>query len=359
MRFKRALREVRIDRHRADEGAIVRLLSAKGPRVHDLFRAAFEERLRYRGERVLLTSTIHVTNECRIRPRCAFCGFAAGASPKGYHRPFTRSYEEVAEAARAIERSGIPRVSCSGAYRGDGGRLAVMAARAVKEHTDLLVLINFGHDLSRETLRELRELGVETVCCNLETINRGLFERLKPGDDLDARIRTCELVCEHGIGLSSGLLVGVGESRRDRARHLRFLARFETLMEIPIMGFHPYPGTPMENHPRCPLLEQARVMAVARLMYPDLMITAPTPTIGPEEVQVALMAGADNLATVIPDDHPHEVKGVGSPRTGNLDRVIELIENFGLKPALSVNEGRRACLTCSGKRASPSTQPSS
>ncbi len=359
MRFKRALREVRTDRHQADEEAIVRLLSAKGPRVHDLFRTAFEERLQHRGERVMLTSTIHVTNECKVRPKCAFCGFAAGASPEGYDRPFTRSYEEVAEAAQAIEEAGIPRVSCSGAYRGDGGRLAVMAARAVKENTDLLVLINFGHDLSRETVRELRELGVETVCCNLETINRELFERLKPGDDLDARIRVCELVCEHGIGLSSGLLVGIGESREDRARHLRFLARFETLMEIPIMGFNPYRGTPMEDHPRCPLLEQARVMAVARLMYPDLMITAPTPTIGPEEVQVALMAGADNLATVIPDNHPHEVKGVGSPRTGNLDRVIELIEDAGLKPVLSVEEGREACLTCLERRASLSMQHSS
>ncbi len=356
MRFKDALREVRMDRELADIEAIVRLLSAKSVRVHDLFRAALSEKLHHRGELVKLTSTIHVTNECRIRPRCAYCGFASGASPEGYFKGFTRSYEEIAEAAKAIEKSGITRISCSGAYRGDGGKLAVTAARAVKENTDLELLINFGHDLSEDTIKELARLGVETICCNLETTNRELFGRLKPGDSFEERVRVCETVCRYGIDLSSGLLVGIGENYRDRAEHLRFLAKFETLAEIPVMGFNPYPGTPMEHVPRCSLMEQAKVMAVARLMYPDLMITAPTPTVGPEEVEVALMAGADNLATVIPDNHPHEVKGVGNPRTGNLDRVVELIEGFGLEPEL---RGDRACSTSCTRPANRSTQRSS
>ncbi|NPB01995.1 MAG: biotin synthase BioB [Methanopyri archaeon] len=350
MRFKRALREVRKDGPRASLEALETLLRAKPPRVHDLFKAAFEEKLAHRGPKVKLTSTIHVTNVCRIEPKCAYCGFAAGTSPEGYYKPFERDYDEIAEAAVAIEEAGIPRVSCSGAYRGDGGKLAVVAARAVKENTNLELLINFGPDLSEGTIAELARLGVETVCCNLETVNRELFRRLKPGDSFEARLEVCELVCRYGIDLSSGLLVGIGESPRDRAEHLRFLSRFDTLAEIPVMGFNPYPGTPMEDHPRCPLLEQAKVMAVARLAYPDVMITAPTPTIGPEEVEVALMAGADNLATVIPDNHPHEVKGVGNPRTGNLERVVELVRSVGLEPELRTGGGEACATSCSKPR---------
>jgi biotin synthase len=43
------------------------------------------------------------------------------------------------------------------------------------------------------------------------------------------------------------------------------------------------------------------------------------------------MAGADNLATVIPEHYPSDVKGVGSPNYGNLKEVIGVVTSMGLK----------------------------
>ena len=137
-----------------------------------------------------------------------------------------------------------------------------------------------------------------------------------------------------GIELSSGLLIGLGESYNDRLDHLKFLRTFRSLGEIPIMGFNPYPGTPMEKHPACSLRDQMITIAVTRILFPEIRITVPTPTIGPERVMFSLMAGADNLATVIPDQYPHEIKGVGSPACGSLRDVLKVIADMGLKPQM-------------------------
>ena len=239
---------------------------------------------------IKLTSTVHLTNKCQIQPRCEYCGFA------------------------------------------EKGKQAVNACRIVKGHSDLEILVNVGGDLTEKSVQELGELGADTICCNLETINEDVFYQRKPGDSLDQRILTCKRVSDAGIGLSSGLLLGLGETKEDRIKHLRYLSNFRTLEEIPIMGFNPYEGTPMENHPAFPLKEQLKMVAITRIMYPEITITMPTPTVGPENVEFSLKAGANNLATVIADNYPHEVKGVGSPEYGNYTEVVNVIEKLDLIP---------------------------
>ena len=280
---------------------------------------------------IKLTSTIHITNLCHITPKCKYCGFAAGTSAAGYYRPFSKTNEEILESAKIIGESGIPRVSCSGAH-GYNGEQAVRAAEIVKQETSLELLVNVGFDLNTNTLKKLGNLGTDTVCCNLETLNESIFSDLKPGETLDNRIRACRMISESGIELSSGLLIGLGESHEDRLNHLNFLRTIKGLGEIPVMGFNPYKGTPMENHPACSLREQMITIAVTRILFPEIRITVPTPTIGPENVKYSLMAGADNLATVIPENYPLEIKGVGSPVCGTLKEVLTVIKEMGLKP---------------------------
>ena len=280
---------------------------------------------------IKLTSTIHITNKCQIQPRCEYCGFAEETSSKGYYNAFYKSNEEILCAVKSIQEADIPRVSCSGGY-GYKGKQAVNACKIVKENSDLEILVNVGGDLTEESINKLAELNTDTICCNLETINEEVFYKRKPGDSLEQRILTCERISKAGIGLSSGLLLGIGESVEDRLKHLRFLGTFETLEEIPIMGFNPYDDTPMANEEPFPLQEQLKMVAITRIMYPHIRITMPTPTVGPENVEFSLKAGANNLATVIADNYPHEVKGVGSPEYGNYNEVVNVIEKLGLIP---------------------------
>jgi len=283
---------------------------------------------------IKLTSTVHLTNLCKITPKCKYCGFAAKTSSEGYYHSFTKTEDEILMAAKSVERSGIPRISCSGAH-GYNGHHAVQAARVVKENTKLELLVNVGSDLNQESMTQLAEYQTDTVCCNLETINQKLFNHLKPGELLKDRLMTCKMVNDVGLELSSGLLIGIGESYLNRVNHLFLLKEFPTLGEIPIMGFNPYLDTPMANHPPCSLIEQMKTIAITRLMFNDLRITVPTPTIGPENVKFSLMSGADNVATVIPEDYPLDVKGVGSPSCGNLKEVINTIKELGLNPEIN------------------------
>lgn len=115
------------------------------------------------------------------------------------------------------------------------------------------------------------------------------------------------------------------------------LKTFGSLGEIPIMGFNPYPGTPMEKNPPCPVMEQVKTIAITRILFPDIRITVPTPTIGPENLIFSLLAGADNVATVIPDTYPLAIKGVGSPVFGKLKDVLTVIRNCGLIPQIVQN----------------------
>ena len=280
---------------------------------------------------IKLTSTVHLTNKCQIQHRCEYCGFAEETSEKGYFNAFYKSNDEILTAVKSIQEAHIPRVSCSGGY-GYKGKQAVNACRIVKENSNLEILVNVGGDLTERSVHELAELGADTVCCNLETINEDVFYQRKPGDSLDQRILTCKRISDAGIGLSSGLLLGLGESKEDRIKHLRHLSNFKTLEEIPIMGFNPYEGTPMADWPPFPLKEQLKMVAVTRIMYPEITITMPTPTVGPENVEFSLKAGASNLATVIADNYPHEVKGVGSPEYGNYTEVVNVIEKLDLIP---------------------------
>lgn len=280
---------------------------------------------------IKLTSTVHITNKCQIQPRCEYCGFAEETSSKGYYNAFYKSNDEILAAAQSIQEAHIPRVSCSGGY-GYKGKQAVNACKIVKSNTNLEILVNVGGDLTEESIEKLAQLGADTICCNLETINEDVFYQRKPGDSLSQRIKTCQRVSDAGIGLSSGLLLGIGESVEDRLRHLRFLSKFKTLEEIPIMGFNPYDDTPMADYPPFPLKEQLKMVAITRIMYPKIRITMPTPTVGPENVEYSLKAGANNLATVIADNYPHEVKGVGAPEYGNYNEVVNVIEKLGLAP---------------------------
>ena len=283
---------------------------------------------------IKLTSTIHLTNKCQVQPRCKYCGFAAKTSTSGYYDAFFKSDEEIRKAAYCVAKSGIPRISCSGGH-GYKGKQAVNAARIVKGETALEILVNVGADLTQDAVDELKRYGADTICCNLETTNEDVFNFVKHGEKLSDRIHICEMVSKAGIGLSSGLLIGLGESYEDRVDHLLFLSTFDTLEEIPIMGFNPYVDTPMENHPPCSIEEQLKTIAITRIMYPRIRITVPTPTIGPENVELPLLAGANNLATVIPEDYPLVVKGVGSPNYGNLHEVISVVEGLGLEVQLN------------------------
>ncbi|ADY74133.1 Radical SAM domain protein [Desulfurobacterium thermolithotrophum DSM 11699] len=276
-----------------------------------------------------ITSTIHVSNYCSFERKCAYCGFAVGTSTEGYFFLTEKKEKEIITAAKIIEESGIRRVSISAGY---GNFYKVLKAlELVKKSTSLKVLINIGGDLNRERIRMLKKAGVDTICCNLETTNKNLFKKLKPSDSFKHRLHVCYLVKEEGIELSSGILVGIGETEKDREQHIEILKKLEP-EEIPVMRFMPYKETPMESVPPASLKLLIYVIKKVKKEIKSLKrLTVPFPTISKEDLISVINAGATNIATVVPQKYPLLIKGVGSPKVGILEEILEILKRHGIE----------------------------
>ncbi|WP_078058245.1 5,10-methenyltetrahydromethanopterin hydrogenase cofactor biosynthesis protein HmdB [Desulfurobacterium indicum] len=276
-----------------------------------------------------ITSTIHVSNYCSLRRKCAYCGFAVGTSVNGYFYLTDKKKDEIKKAAVFIEENGIKRVSLSAGY--GNFKKVLSALEIVKKHTSLKVLVNVGGDLDLKRIKLLKSAGVDTICCNLETMNPELFKKLKPDDSLEQRMKICYQIKNLGIELSSGILVGIGETEEDREKHIEFLKELE-VEEVPVMGFRPYKNTPMENVSPAPLSLQLKVIEAVRKRVKSLIrLTVPFPTVLMKGLIPTIKAGATNIATVVPVGYPLVVKGVGSPTVGILEEILPILEKHRIR----------------------------
>lgn len=203
--------------------------------------------------------------------------------------------EKLIESIEEMEELDIPRVNFFRQY--DSDEDVITASKIIKEHTNLKILVNISGEFSFDSIEELSKIGIDTISCNLSTVNTEVFKNNKPKDTLTQRIKLCQNISQNGIGLSSGLVLGIGEDIHDRLKHLRFLSNFATLEEIPIINFNTYPDFPTSEDQIIPLKEHLKLIAVTRIMYPEMSITIPSPKFKPEYYGQYINAGANSLAT--------------------------------------------------------------
>ncbi len=312
--------------------------------LNDLFRVASEVRDQDAGPRFKFDGFIGTITPCQINPPCWFCGRAAGKKD-AFSSPL--SIEEIKAGARLIADSGVKMVEIGGGtmQRGAGEKViaAVKAVKAVAPGMDIWV--NVGPSLSKEDLLILKELDVKEVCSSLEVYNPELFARIKPGDSIDARMKLAEEINSTGLGLTSVMMVGVGATNEEYVKHLFWLRRFENLSHLPITGFRPVPGTPLEKKKMALSIEVAKVGAVARLVHRKIDISFGGIMNDPQLLPLWIMAGANRAIHMGPHIHrsggwsraalPPEIitKNMGEMEFRNfLPFTIRMVEKTGLRP---------------------------
>lgn len=287
---------------------------------------------------------------CSTDPPCRYCGEASEEVKMGTDEETIASEGEVAEAARIAESMGFPGVQLGGGCSGRGGEEAVNDSRIVKDETDLKIFVNYGYDMSEENIAKLEELGVERVGCSLETVNREIFERIKPGDSLEERKKVANLIDESDLGLASGMMIGVGESYEDRVDHLFQLKKFDSLNYTYVSGFFPIPGTPMENRPPASSLDIAKTIAIMRLVLRDVDIGG---SFGrDDQLQLWMMAGTSQRNVHGMFEPKESGKGFSKRFNGerreigdnfvfinSLPTYAEMVKEAGLKPVPAAGGG--------------------
>src|SRR3954467_13928832 len=312
---------------------------------------------------------IPLTKLCR--DVCHYCTFAR--PPRRGERAYL-SIDEVLEIARAGAAAGCREALFTLGdkpelrYRAARDELAALgcettleylarAAQAVLDETGLLPHLNPGV-MSREDLAALREVSV-SMGIMLETTSERLSRRGGPHfgspDKLPARrLETIRLAGELGIPFTTGILIGIGETRSERIDALLAIRelgeRHRHVQEVIVQNFRAKPDTKMAEHAEPPLEDLLWTIAATRLVLgPHWNVQAP-PNLSGDEFPVLLDAGINDWGGVSPVTIDHVNPEAPWPEVALLEHATRS-RGLGLAPRLPPSPRARAAQPRAGARA--------
>lgn len=262
---------------------------------------------------------IPLTKLCR--DVCHYCTFAA--TPKSGQRAFLTLDEVVAIAERGAAAGCKEALFTLGdkpelRYRAAREELMQMgfastldyleaAARETLKRTGLLPHLNPGV-MTRDEMARLRRVSISQGIM-LESTSRRLLEPGQchygsPDKDPGVRLRTIHEAGELRIPFTSGLLIGIGENRRERVETLLALRdaheRHGHIQEIIVQNFRAKPDTKMSEAPEPDIDDLVWTIAVARLVFgPHMNIQAP-PNLTAGDIKPLIEAGINDWGGVSP-----------------------------------------------------------
>ena len=307
---------------------------------------------------------IPLTELCR--DVCHYCTFAK--TPRKLERAYM-TLDEVLSVARAGAEAGCKEALFTLGdkpelrYRVAREQLAELghqstlgyleeAARVVLAQTGLLPHVNPGI-MSAEDMAALRTVSVSQGIM-LESVSPRLCEKGGPhhgSPDKDPRVRleTLRLAGELAIPFTTGILIGIGETRRERVESLLAIRelhlRYDHIQEIIIQNFRAKPDTLMADAPEPDLEELTWTIAIARWLFgPAMNIQAP-PNLSPGELAPLIDAGLNDWGGVSPVTPDHVNPEAPWPHLAELDRRTAeqgkvLAERLAIYPSYALDPTR-------------------
>src|SRR5262245_35925822 len=318
--------------------------------LDELMAAARGVRDQATGTRVTYSPKVFIPLTMLCRDKCGYCTFAQ--PPARLDKVFL-SPEDVVAIARAGARAGChealftlgerpeERYPAAAEWLAEAGYastvdyLAAMC-RLVLDETGLLPHANAGA-LHEDELARLRPVAPSQGMM-VETLRDDLAaHRGSPDKTPERRLATLEAAGRLGIPFTTGILVGIGETRADRLAALEAIAaahrRHGQVQEVIVQNFLPKPGTAMHQAPPCPPDEHLEAIALARLVLPaDVHVQAP-PNLA-DDFGVLLDAGIDDWGGVSPITADHVNPERPWPALDRLRAVTEA-RGFALAPRLT------------------------
>ena len=325
-------------------------------------------RLRDQGHGALVSYSrkvfIPLTKLCR--DVCHYCTFAH--PPRAGERSFLTP-EDVLEIALAGKKAGCHEALFT---LGDKPELRYRAAREeldalgfpttlaylahvadlVFRETGLLPHVNPGV-MNEDEIAELREVSVSQGIM-LETASLRLSERggahFGSPDKVPAvRLATIETAGRLAVPFTSGILIGIGETRLERIEALLALRdlheRYGHIQEIIVQNFRAKPGTKMSAAAEPSLEDHQWTIAVARLLFgPEMNIQAP-PNLSPGGLDALVQSGINDWGGVSPVTPDHVNPEAPWPELERLEALTrasgkELVQRLAIYPAYALDAAR-------------------
>ena len=302
-----------------DPEHIERLLRPEQP-LEPLLDAAHRMRLEGHGHRILFSPKVFLPLTQLCRDNCGYCTFAKPP------RPGARAFMTVDEVL-AVARAGAA-AGCFEAlftlgdkperrYRVVRQELRAMGfdttvqylahvAGRVMEETGLIPHVNPGV-LTRDEIDLLRKVsasqGLMLEQASSRLLQRGQAHWASPDKQPQARLETIRLAGELKVPFTTGLLIGIGETLKERAETIARLAAVadgEHVQELIVQNFRAKSDTLMARAPEPDMEELLRAIAVTRLACgPQANIQAP-PNLAPDDYALLARAGINDWGGVSP-----------------------------------------------------------
>jgi len=244
--------------------------------------------------------------------------------------------QEVVDAAKTAKAQGASRFCMGAAWRrpGDSSLTRVIEMIEAVRALGLETCATLGMLTPKQATR-LKECGLDYYNHNIDTSPEH-YAKIITTRTFEDRLDTLKHVRNAGINVCSGVILGMGESRTDRANMLRVLANQpEHPQSVPINLLVPIEGTPLENTPPLETFELVRVVAAARIMMPRayVRLSAGRESLSDEAQALCFLAGANSFF--------HGEQLLTTPNAGP-KRDADLLEQLGMTTEEPSTPGPRA-----------------
>jgi FO synthase len=334
------------------------ILAATGDdRLGDLCAAAAQMRDQGKGKTVTFSPKVFIPLTRLCRDFCGYCTFRQ--DPQSAQGKLFLTPHEVLEVARAGERLGCTealftmgerpeqRYPEAGDWlrrRGYATTLHYLAdvCKLVVEETSLLPHANPG-TMSRREMAVLQAHN-PSMGLMLESTGNVLFapggpHEFAPSKRPRVRLRTIEIAGQLRVPFTTGILIGIGETRHDRIDSLLAIRRLQRahghIQEVIVQNFRAKPNTPMGCEPDVATGDLLWSVAMARLVLgPDMNVQVP-PNLSADDYQIFLDAGINDWGGVSPLTMDYVNPEAPWPGMSELrDRTRSM--GFDLRPRLPV-----------------------
>ncbi len=231
----------------------------------------------------------------------------------------------VREAAERARAAGATRFCMGAAYRAPKARDLKLIADMVREvrALGLETCATLGM-LEPHQAQELAAAGLDFYNHNLDT-SAEYYERIITTRTYQDRLDTLAAVRAAGLKVCCGGIVGLGESRGDRAELLRTLANLPEHPEsVPVNQLVKVPGTPLQDAAPVDPFEFVRTIAIDRILMPHahVRLSAGREAMSDELQALCFLAGANSIF------YGEKLLTTGNP---DVERDHQLFARLGLK----------------------------
>ena len=256
----------------------------------ELFAAADDVRRQYVGGEIHLRALIEFSNFCKNN--CCYCGLRRDNKNIERYRIDEDTIFLLAEhAARNMGLKTI--VLQSGEDMFFTQEKLCNIIRKIKT-LDVALTLSIG-EKTLEEYKAYKAAGADRFLLRIETTDKDLYLRHDPGMSFENRVQCIKNLGLAGLEIGSGVLVGLpGQKIESYADDILFFKAINADM-IGIGPFIPHPDTPLKDAAGGTLETALKVMALTRLLLPDINIPATTAmeTLAPNGQTKALQAGAN------------------------------------------------------------------